>query len=1574
MKKQNLKKMAKAITLGLVLGTALTAAQPVWAAKTEIKSAESGTGTGIYFENGIVSWGDYTNASGDNATAWGSGTYASGDYATAWGSGATASEHYATAWGSGTTASGYGTTAFGYNTTASGSYATAFGMNTTASGSYSVAFGYNSKAGGQNSLAALGGITGEWEADENGDLNYKSGGKAAVAFGEGAVALKDYTYAIGKDAKANETGSIAIGNGALVEHANSVALGSGSVTGGEYEVSVGSVGSERKITNVAYGVNDHDAATYGQIITGVSYVGDTLTLTKGDGTTFTATISGGSSGGECLIQKGTNYDTTKAIKWGDGATASGNYATAWGVSTEASGIAATAWGASTTASGMYSTAFGEGTEASGTQATAFGYYTTASGGYSTAFGMNTNAEGDASTAFGLLTNAKGDVSTAFGVNTNASGEYSTAFGVNTNAKGDVSTAFGVLTSAEGSGAVSWGGYIDSDGNYYAGGHAKGDASTAFGIKSVANGKAATAFGYGTYAGGVTYINDDNGTETIKEGDIIHINNESDTKWVKVTADDVADGGDYYNMSYGVAHVDMVAGMVGVEETSDDYTVGSGAVAWGGYFEPYNGEWYEGGHAVGKASTAFGEDTIASGFASTAFGVNTVASNYATTAFGEYTTASGDYATAFGSETVASSYYSTAFGKYSKAGILRTEDGFDSREYGVGATAWGLNSRAGAIKLTEYDVGDDGDYAYRGLTAGTYNGNYATAFGDYTVAIGNGSTAFGVATTASGYAATAFGSSNEASEKNSTAFGYYTEASGENSTAFGFGTVAGDYASTAFGDGTVAGGYASTAFGMSTVASGYYSATAFGRNTEASGSYSTAFGYGTVADGYTSTAYGENTFAVDAGTTAWGYGTYAGGITKVDNNYEYIDESIWAGDIVYDSEHGWIKVTDDAISELYTDESGNVKTYREANITKVAAYEGGEYSTAFGVLTSAEGSGAVAWGGYIDSDWNYYAGGHAIGKASTAFGTNTVASGDFSTAFGDSSKAGGINSLAALGAVTGDWSGVTPTGGANAVAIGWGAVAKADNSVAIGQYAVTGLGTKATDGENDIINEFAVGGGTNSGKTYYSQITGVANGVNDHDAVTYGQVKNAVNGLSYDTETKKISYTTIGNSTATELVDLSGLGSGGSGGDTVVGKAGEISVTDGTGADAGKKVIGLASAVQTKLGQVDTNKTNIEALQGVVGDSTSGLVKDVADNKANITSLQGTMGDYSATSGKTYVGKGSVAADLVSLDTAITEFNAQIGNLETTEVVGSGNVTVTKSTQNKKNTYTVALSNNLDLTAAGSVTVGNVSMDNNGFKVGGTKVTGNGISFEGSAVAVTADGINAGGKKITNVAEGTEDSDAATVGQVNRLIGSAGGAYDELSSQVNRLGNRIDKVGAGAAALSALHPLDFDPDNKLTFSAGLGNYRSEKAAAVGMFYRPTDRVMFSMGATMGNDNNMVNTGLSFALDRKIKFSNDVDAPQLGKSSREALVNEVHLLAAENTKLSDKSKNTEKEMKVLQDKIVEQNAKMAEQNARMAQQNARMAEQDARIAKQDKENAEMKEQMKKMMDMIEALKKK
>lgn len=97
-------------------------------------------------------------------------------------------------------------------------------------------------------------------------------------------------------------------------------------------------------------------------------------------------------------------------------------------------------------------------------------------------------------------------------------------------------------------------------------------------------------------------------------------------------------------------------------------------------------------------------------------------------------------------------------------------------------------------------------------------------------------------------------------------------------------------------------------------------------------------------------------------------------------------------------------------------------------------------------------------------------------------------------------------------------------------------------------------------------------------------------------------------------------------------------------------------------------------------------------------------------------------------------------------------------------------------------------------------------------------------------------------------------------------------FSELDHRFDSLGSRVDKVGAGAAALAALHPMDFDPDDKLTFAAGYGNYKGKNAAAVGAFYRPDEKVMFSIGGTFGNGENMVNAGISFSLDRTARVSN------------------------------------------------------------------------------------------------------
>ena len=159
-----------------------------------------------------------------------------------------------------------------------------------------------------------------------------------------------------------------------------------------------------------------------------------------------------------------------------------------------------------------------------------------------------------------------------------------------------------------------------------------------------------------------------------------------------------------------------------------------------------------------------------------------------------------------------------------------------------------------------------------------------------------------------------------------------------------------------------------------------------------------------------------------------------------------------------------------------------------------------------------------------------------------------------------------------------------------------------------------------------------------------------------------------------------------------------------------------------------------------------------------------------------------------------------------------------------------------------------------------------------FKAGDTTINNNGLTIK-NGPSITKNGVDAGGKKITNVAPGEDGTDAVNVDQLNNAISQVGGdAINRLGDQVNRVDNRMRKGLAGAAALAALHPLEFDPDDKLTFAAGLGNYRGENAAAIGAFYRADEKVMFSVGGTVGNGENLVNAGISFSLDRMPHVTN------------------------------------------------------------------------------------------------------
>ena len=174
-----------------------------------------------------------------------------------------------------------------------------------------------------------------------------------------------------------------------------------------------------------------------------------------------------------------------------------------------------------------------------------------------------------------------------------------------------------------------------------------------------------------------------------------------------------------------------------------------------------------------------------------------------------------------------------------------------------------------------------------------------------------------------------------------------------------------------------------------------------------------------------------------------------------------------------------------------------------------------------------------------------------------------------------------------------------------------------------------------------------------------------------------------------------------------------------------------------------------------------------------------------------------------------------------------------------------------------------LGNNVNVTGSNTVVLGG-SSDGSTMNVAGSNSVVLGAGSDGSEDNVVSVGAAGNERRITHVAPGTDANDAATVGQVQDV---AQGAYNNavnLSNSINKVDSRLNKVGAGAAALAALHPID--TDDKFTMGLGYGHYHSANAMAMGMFYRPTEKVMLSVGGAFGNGENMINAGISFALDK------------------------------------------------------------------------------------------------------------
>ncbi|TLF16866.1 trimeric autotransporter adhesin Ata [Acinetobacter baumannii] len=486
-------------------------------------------GTGAVVEKGLgTAIGSYATTQGISGVAIGTGALSSGNTALAVGRQSAATADFSQAIGNVAAATGKGSLAIGHSATAEGYRSIAIGspdienadpvagqvgaayqpkMATKATGKDSIAFGGGAVATEENALA-IGAFS-------------ESKGKKSVAIGTGAKAQKDNAVVIGDQAEASFEGGVAIGKGARSEAENSIALGKDSkasqATGESYltkqsaptgVLSIGDIGTERRIQNVADGAADSDAATVRQL--------------KAARTHYVSINDNGQQGGNFENDGATGRN---AIAVGVNASAAGREAMAIGGSAQAIGSGAIAMVSSSQTVGRGDVAIGRNASTQGAegvnsnQSVAIGDQTKAIGDQSVAIGADVIAKGNSSVAIGgddvdkiardtELSNTYTEItggtlqagkyptteanhgSTAVGVQAVGTGAFSSAFGMTSKATGDASSAFGVMSNASGKGAAAFGAVAQ----------ATGDGASAMGINSLASGTNSTAIGSGNKPG------------------------------------------------------------------------------------------------------------------------------------------------------------------------------------------------------------------------------------------------------------------------------------------------------------------------------------------------------------------------------------------------------------------------------------------------------------------------------------------------------------------------------------------------------------------------------------------------------------------------------------------------------------------------------------------------------------------------------------------------------------------------------------------------------------------------------------------------------------------------------------------------------------------------------------------------------------------------------------------------------------------------------------------------------------------------------------------------------------------
>ena len=475
---------------------------------------------------------------------------------------------------------------------------------------------------------------------------------------------------------------------------------------------------------------------------------------------------------------------------------------------------------------------------------------------------------------------------------------------------------------------------------------------------------------------------------------------------------------------------------------------------------------------------------------------------------------------------------------------------------------------------------------------------------------------------------------------------------------------------------------------------------------------------------------------------------------------------------------------------------------------------------------------------------------------------------------------------------------------NAVMLGYNTDVEKDGGVALGadsiasvDKGVEGYDPAAGNHANDTTGTWkataaAVSVGRDADPTRATaspaitrQITHVAAGTQDTDAVNVAQLKKvAATAAAAKTNVTAGENVTVEHDAATNTYKISA----------------KDTYTTGATYDAATKKLKFTQNDDTKNYEVDMSS---------LADGNDKLVSDnnalTLDGKKLSMSVKDTAGNE--VKGSVDLEKLAAAIDTDTTYTMSGEENAD--NTTTITLKGSDGKEskVTVATKDTKNTVKAGENVTLDTAAntfGGTEYTVNVKADGK-VENGSTKiVSGNTVYHE---TRVKNDGNYV--KKENSAGDNLTILDKQ-VGKNTTNITNLGDTINNMNGKLGNLDNRISKVGAGAAALAALHPLDFDPHDKWDIAAGFGNYRNASAAAVGLFYRPNERTMMSLGWTMGDDRNMLNAGISMKLGRGDVYT---------RYSKVEMANQIKDLKEKNDKMQAENKEMRSELDELKAQV-------------------------------------------------------